>query len=42
MKSLLLTLINDSGLLWNGLLETLYMVSISMLISALFGIPLVV
>ncbi|WP_018249247.1 methionine ABC transporter permease [Orenia marismortui] len=40
MKEVLSLLIKDSGLLWEGILQTSYMVSISMLLGALFGIPL--
>jgi len=40
MKEVLSLLIKDSGLLWQGILQTSYMVSISMLLGALFGIPL--
>ncbi|OCL27690.1 methionine ABC transporter permease [Orenia metallireducens] len=40
MKEVFSLLIKDSGLLWEGILQTSYMVSISMLLGALFGIPL--
>ncbi len=40
MKDLLLLITKDSTLLWNGIVETLYMVSISMLLATIIGIPL--
>ncbi|PRX32517.1 D-methionine transport system permease protein [Orenia metallireducens] len=40
MKEVFSLLIKDSGLLWQGILQTAYMVSVSMLLASLFGIPL--